>query len=246
LSHVKQPVFYYKTAKGENPVKKSPLFIALTVFLLGIALLIVPTVGAHSLLNQSESYPDSLGIAPGNPAGAPEGVDLSLALESIVSPAYGTELQNNFLAQVPAITLEKTVGTDAGSCATEDNIFVEEGDMVYYCYTVTNAGDITLTNHTLVDSELMTIANNLPVTLGLSASYSVTQTATITQTTVNTATWTATDGISETAEAMDSAMVTVIPENGSAPNADIPDDNSTGVTDTISISESGTLTDVNV
>jgi hypothetical protein len=45
---------------------------------------------------------------------------------------------------------------------------------------------------------------------------------------------------------MDSAMLTVIPENGSAPNADIPDDNSTGVTDTISITASGILTDLNV
>ena len=41
-------------------------------------------------------------------------------------------------------------------------------------------------------------------------------------------------------------MVTVIPENGSAPNADIPDDNSTGVIDTITITESGVLTDLNV
>ena len=125
------------------------------------------------------------------------------------------------------IQLNKTVGIDSGVCAAADEITVGEGTTVTYCYEVTNTGGVTLTMHDLVDSELGLILDDFSFSLVPFASAFVTQSATITQTTVNTATWTATDGIS-TAVDIDTATVNVvIPaaypvcadfESGSLPN----------------------------
>ena len=60
----------------------------------------------------------------------------------------------------PAITVAKTVGTVPGVCAATSNITVPLATMVYYCYTVTNTGDVTLNSHTLVDDKLGTIFTN--------------------------------------------------------------------------------------
>jgi hypothetical protein len=119
-------------------------------------------------------------------------------------------------AGTASISLVKTVGTDPDVCAVTDSIIIPAGGggtNVTYCYTVENTGDVTFTHHTLTDSELGTILNNAPQDLGPGATYFVTQTVLITQTTVNTATWTATvatfgggGGISATAT--DSATVT--------------------------------------
>ncbi len=57
----------------------------------------------------------------------------------------------------PAIELVKTVGTDPGVCAPDSNITVPAGTEVYYCYTVTNTGDVTLNLHDLVDDQLGTL-----------------------------------------------------------------------------------------
>jgi hypothetical protein len=108
-----------------------------------------------------------------------------------------TEVSARFIEEVSpnasgaAITLDKTVGTNSSTCATTDTIAVEVNSTVYYCYEVTNTGTITLTRHDLVDSELGVILNDFPFTLVPGASAFITQSATITQTTVNTATWTA-------------------------------------------------------
>lgn len=116
---------------------------------------------------------------------------------------------------LPAITITKTVGTQAGACASGSAITVAPGTTVYYCITVTNNGDTTLNYHDLVDDELGTIFTGLnyaltpgssvsTVTLGLSIP------AVINTTTPNTATWTAynAEGADE-AVAQDSATVTV-------------------------------------
>jgi hypothetical protein len=91
----------------------------------------------------------------------------------------------------PSLTLTKTVGTDAGECASTDAITVPAGVDVTYCYEVVNTGDITFTLHDLADSALGPIFVDEPYTLVPGDSFLVTQTANITQTTVNTATWTA-------------------------------------------------------
>ncbi|MBE2201341.1 MAG: immune inhibitor A [Anaerolinea sp.] len=116
----------------------------------------------------------------------------------------------------PSIALDKTVGTDPSVCATTDIISVLAGTTVVYCYEVTNTGLTTLNLHDLVDSELGTILNGLPYALAPGASASVTETAIITATTVNTATWTAYNaGPMYVSTATDAATVTVVtPSNG--------------------------------
>jgi hypothetical protein len=93
----------------------------------------------------------------------------------------------------PSIVLTKTVGTDPTVCAGTGMITIvnQYQANVYYCYQVLNTGDITLTVHDLVDSELGTLLAAFPYSLGPGASYFVTQSATLTETTANTATWTA-------------------------------------------------------
>jgi hypothetical protein len=115
----------------------------------------------------------------------------------------------------PAIVLTKTVGLTAGTCATTDTINVPAGmggTDVYYCYEVMNTGNITLSLHDLVDSELGTLLTGFPYDLGPGASVDsvaagLEVSATITQTTVNTATWTAFNNSQETASASATATV---------------------------------------
>jgi subtilisin-like proprotein convertase family protein len=109
----------------------------------------------------------------------------------------------------PAITLDKTVGTDPNACAVTDQITVPAGTEVTYCYEVTNTGDVEFNTHTLVDSELGTILSNFPYTLSPGASAFITETTTINATTVNTATWTASDVVGASVQATDAATVTV-------------------------------------
>ncbi len=108
----------------------------------------------------------------------------------------------------PAIRISKTVGTDADACATTSTLTVEEGTVVYYCYTVTNIGDVTLSLHDLVDDQLGTILDGFAYNLLPGASVNtvaagLTISSTIMTTTVNTAVWTAYNDatISATAEA---------------------------------------------
>ncbi|MCB9134588.1 MAG: hypothetical protein H6636_04125 [Anaerolineales bacterium] len=92
---------------------------------------------------------------------------------------------------VPPLTFYKTVGTDPSLCADTNTLTVAEGTEVYYCYKVRNTSPHTLTLHTLEDSELGVLLEQFPYTLAPQASVSITQSAMITSTTINTATWTA-------------------------------------------------------
>ncbi|MFO7539684.1 MAG: hypothetical protein R6X32_16725, partial [Chloroflexota bacterium] len=109
------------------------------------------------------------------------------------------------------ISLAKTVGTDASSCADTSEIVVAGGTVVTYCYEVTNTGAVALTVHDLEDSELGDLLTGFNFNLEPGASQFVTETAVITQTTVNTATWTAYNpGPYAVATASDSATVTIL------------------------------------
>jgi hypothetical protein len=108
---------------------------------------------------------------------------------------------------VPAIVMTKTVGTVDGVCATTDSITVVEGATVYYCYTVENTGDITLSLHDLDDDQLGPILNDFMYDLAPGDSVAVTETATITATTTNTAVWTAFNDGGPTATYTDTATV---------------------------------------
>lgn len=125
----------------------------------------------------------------------------------------------------PSITLDKTVGTDEGVCATTDSIAVGPGTDVTYCYEVTNTGGVTFDRHDLVDSELGNILTFFPYTLEPGASAFLTATTNITVTTVNTATWTAYEepllaGGQFSAFASDTATVTVLPPEPLVCNGD--------------------------
>ncbi len=110
------------------------------------------------------------------------------------------------------LSLQKTVGTDSSVCAPSDTISVTYGTRVYYCYEVTNTGHTTRSLHTLVDSEFGHILNNFSFNLAPGASVWLTETAVITSTTVNTATWTASDPDPAISDS-DTATVTVFPES---------------------------------
>lgn len=117
---------------------------------------------------------------------------------------------------VPSIAITKTVGTEAGVCAATDTITVMAGTNVYYCYTVTNTGNVTLNLHDLEDDELGDIFAGLSYALAPGSSVNTVEaglaiSATITADTTNTATWTAyNDGPVDVATATASATVTVI------------------------------------
>ncbi len=94
------------------------------------------------------------------------------------------------------IALDKTVGTTAGVCAATDTINVPVGTDVYYCYEVTNNSAVTLSLHTLDDSELGNIFGNFAYDLGPGDSVSTVDagleiSTTITTDTTNVGTWTA-------------------------------------------------------
>lgn len=91
----------------------------------------------------------------------------------------------------PSIVLTKTVGTDPDDCATESEIIVEKGTSVTYCYQVENTGLTALAFHTLEDSALGNVLKDFAYGLTPGSSVFITATATITQDTTNTATWTA-------------------------------------------------------
>ncbi len=112
-----------------------------------------------------------------------------------------------------SVVLTKTVGLSPLTCATTSSIIVPPGGVdVTYCFTVQNTGNITLSTHSLVDTQLGGILNNFAYELLPGASTFVTATANITETTVNTATWTATHADPPgLASAVASATVTVEP-----------------------------------
>ncbi|MBE2235907.1 MAG: choice-of-anchor J domain-containing protein, partial [Anaerolinea sp.] len=136
-------------------------------------------------------------------------------------PGNGTELVivpvELIVEGAASITVAKTVGTVPGVCAATSTIEVLPGTTVYYCYTVTNTGDVTLYSHTLVDDQLGTLFTNLAYALAPGASVDTVTLgqsfpAVITMPTTNVGTWTAaqssTGGLSATASG--TAFVDVI------------------------------------
>ena len=98
--------------------------------------------------------------------------------------------------EAPAVGLVKTVGTNATTCATTSSIQVSPGTTVYYCYTISNDGDVDLTAYDLEDSELGVLIVGFAFVLGPGTSFSsvdagLTTSAVIEMTTTNTATVTA-------------------------------------------------------
>ncbi len=111
---------------------------------------------------------------------------------------------------LPPLVLRKTVGLNPEVCAATDRITVEPDTSVTYCYEVMNIGEVTLSLHDLEDSALGVLLDSYAFDLEPWASTFVTQTVVITETTVNTATWTAYNpGPIDQVEATDTATVNV-------------------------------------
>ncbi|MCZ7671405.1 MAG: hypothetical protein M5U34_31860 [Chloroflexi bacterium] len=96
---------------------------------------------------------------------------------------------------VASIVLTKTVGTSPTVYPTTDTITVTAGTEVTYFYLVENTGAVTLTLHTLQDSELGNVLGpNFAYDLTPGATTMITASVTLTQSVTNTADWMATDG----------------------------------------------------
>lgn len=92
------------------------------------------------------------------------------------------------------ITLTKTVGTVPAVCATTDEISVNSGTEVYYCFEVENVGTDTFELHDLVDDQLGVLLDDEPITLGPGATHQIiTGPVVINAPVTNSATWTAQD-----------------------------------------------------
>jgi hypothetical protein len=116
---------------------------------------------------------------------------------------------------VADIEIVKTVGTDPGVCAAASNITVPAGTEVYYCYTVTNTGDVTLNLHDLADDQLGTLFTGFAYALTPGASVSTVDAGLVISAianapVLNTATWTAYNTGGATATATATAFVDVI------------------------------------
>jgi uncharacterized repeat protein (TIGR02543 family) len=127
-------------------------------------------------------------------------------------------ITNNDLSPAEAnmpLKLEKSVGLVDGSCATSTTISVLPGEVVYYCYAITNQSNVTFAAHTLVDNRLGTIIDGLDsplapgqtlstIGLGITASHEIESAA------VTSATWTSRAPTSDiTAQASATTTVTL-------------------------------------
>ena len=181
-------------------------------------------------------------------SGIPEGSSGRLAFRYYVTNGGPSGSNSNYIGidtaeylLPPSISLEKTVGTDPNVCAMTDQVSVLSGTTVTYCFEVTNTGGVTLTLHDLVDDQLGLILNDFPYALVPGASAFLTQTTTITESVVNTATWTAWDG-SDIAEATDTATVTLLTPAISLEKTVGTDPNVCATTDQVSVLSGTTVT----
>ena len=145
--------------------------------------------------------------------------------------------------RLSSLQLRKTVGLDTSVCAATDEISVAPGTAVTYCYVVTNSSPITLTVHDLVDSHLGILLDSFGFALSPGASVFLTQTALITQTMVNTATWTAFNpGPADVMVATDVATVTVVPPSISVRKTVGLDSSACAETDAITVPKDTAVT----
>lgn len=151
-------------------------------------------------------------ILTSNASGVYEVDRLGNLVETKISGISAQYIELIQLGGVPSISMSKTVGTDANSCATAEEISVLPETAVTYCYTVTNTGQLSLTRHSLVDDQIGTILSDFPFTLVPGASAFITQTAVILTDTINVATWTAFNpGPIDVVTATDTVTVTILP-----------------------------------
>jgi len=73
----------------------------------------------------------------------------------VLKPGEGVTctFTNTLVTIHPAIEIRQTVGTVANTCATTLHLIVAPNTPVYYCTTIKNTGDVTLTQLTLLNSQ---------------------------------------------------------------------------------------------
>lgn len=93
----------------------------------------------------------------------------------------------------PSLSFQKTVAIEGitPTCTATTTMKVPLGTTIVYCYTIRNTGEEMLTTHSLIDSHLGKLLDNMSYDLAPGATYSTTFTQTLTVTTTNIATWTA-------------------------------------------------------
>lgn len=113
----------------------------------------------------------------------------------------------------PEIDLSVTVGIDHGFEYCPDTEFVEvaPGTTVRICYQVENTGSVTLVSHDLTDPEFGEILTDFSYALLEGASAFLTETLTVSETTLFTGTWTARTAGDVTASDEDTAIA-IVPE----------------------------------
>jgi hypothetical protein len=107
------------------------------------------------------------------------------------------------------IELVKTVGTDASVCGDTDHLDLDAPGKVTYCFTLNNTSEVTLTLHDLEDSHLGVLMDGYASVLAPGESIFVTQTVTISTTTINVASWIGYDKELKSYVAKDYAVVTL-------------------------------------
>jgi hypothetical protein len=112
--------------------------------------------------------------------------------------------------RVPAIRVHTTVGLDPHACATSDAITVTVGTEVTYCYLITNTGGVTLTHYNVYDRTPNRDYLGITQVLPAETSLLFTITAPVTQSIVNTVTWTAYTSENFSATGHDSAQVVAL------------------------------------
>jgi hypothetical protein len=91
------------------------------------------------------------------------------------------------------IEVVKTVGLDPLTCAASNRLDLAAPAEVTYCFTLSNTSSVTLTLHDLEDTHLGTLMSGYPEVLQPGESFFITQTVTVSTTTINVAIWTAHD-----------------------------------------------------
>ncbi|MCA9973542.1 MAG: carboxypeptidase regulatory-like domain-containing protein [Anaerolineales bacterium] len=133
---------------------------------------------------------------------------LTVATNDPMHPTMQIPVTMTVGAPTAGIDLAVTVSTD-GSCGTTDTLVVDYGTVVYYCYTVTNTGNVMLPSHMISDSVYGMMAS-FDYDLYPSMSESVIYTRTATANVISTATWTAENaGMGMLASASDNVSVTL-------------------------------------
>jgi hypothetical protein len=125
-------------------------------------------------------------------------------------------------ASEAGLELTATVGASADTCATTTSIVAAEGQEVYFCYTITNTGEVTIPLHSLADEVSGVILRDFAFELEPGASINtvqagVTISAVLEETTVNRAVWDGYVGSTRVATAEASTTVTVVGEDDEPP-----------------------------